>query len=274
MCFILAFISPGEHLGVYTIMSLLLNIDQVISHRRIFDGNALLCTILASHVINFLRAGVTTSPFFLAVFVSIVWVSCSVLLVTEPPFLTEYLTERNMLKRVLPSLVTGFGIGFLAFTPLHTEALGLKFARSLGFLLMCVVWVYMIGVWRRNGMNDTFSQNLIATFCPVLFVPVGFMIVFMLVCFSLLAYHMSRETSLSSTQAPPGQQGSVSAAPARQQGPPPVPPSPRPGSMHTIQEEAPSVDDDEDLEAYFKMACQARGTNLVSQYSDVSGRIG
>jgi len=280
LCFVLAFISPGEHLGVYTIMALLLNIDRVISLRRIFDGNALLCTVLASHVINFLRAGVTSSPFFLAPFIAMVWVSCSVLLVAEPPFLTEYLAERTLLKRVLPSLVTGFGIGFLAFTPLTSEATGLKFFRSLGFLAMCVIWVYVIGVWRRNGMNDTFNQNLIAKFCPLLFVPVGFMVLFFMVCFILLAYHVSRDTQLL-----PGPHAAIisSATPLprqqqqQQQGPPPIPPSPRPGSMHTIQEEMMNhADDEEDLEAYFKMACQARGsgTSLSSQYADVSGRIG
>lgn len=278
LCFVLGFISPGEHLGVYTIMALLLNIDRVVSHRRIFDGNALLCTILASHAINFLRAGVTSSPFFLAPFVSIIWVACSVLLVAEPPFLTEYLAERTLLKRVLPSLVTGFGIGFLAFTPLNSEASGLKFFRSLGFLAMCVIWVYVIGVWRRNGMNDTFNQNLVAKFCPFLFVPIGFSIVFLLVCFVLLAYHVSRDT-----QQPPGPHVAISSATPlprqqqQQQGPPPIPPSPRPGPMHTIQEEMMNhADDEEDLEAYFKMACQARGggTSLSSQYTDVSGRIG
>lgn len=277
LCFVLVFISPGEHLGVYTIMALLLNIDRVISHRRIFDGNALLCTILASHVINFLRGGVTTAPFFFSPFVTIIWLVCSVVLIVEPVLVKEYLAERARIKRIMPALVTGFGIGCLAFTPLPTEAMGVKFARSLGFLILCVVWVYVVGVWRRNGMNDTFNQNLVAKFCPFLFVSLVFMILFFLVCFILLVYHGSKESSSAPSTQPPSPHVAIPVT-QRQQGPPPIPPSPRPGSMHTIDEEGGVVEeDDEDLEKFFKMACQARGAGFQGQFSDasaVSGRIG
>jgi hypothetical protein len=48
--------------------------------------------------------------------------------------------------------------------------------------------------------------------------------------------------------------------------------------MHTIDEEGGVVEeDDEDLEKFFKMACQARGAGFQGQFSDasaVSGRIG
>ena len=275
LCFVLVFISPGDHLGVYTIMSLLLNIDRVISRTRIFDGNALLCTVLASHVINFLRAGVAPVPFLIGPFVTLIWLACSVVLITEPEVVRGYLADKARLRRILPALVTGFGIGSLAFTPMPAESMGLKFVRSLGFLMLCVIWVYVIGVWRRNSMNESFNQNLIAKFCPFLFVQLGYMLFFLLICFCLLAFHVSRDSHVSpsvSSPAPPPTPGPhVAVSVSRQSMSVPVPAS---GAMHTIQEEGPGGEDKEDLETFFKMACQARGTQVGAQYGEVSGRIG
>jgi hypothetical protein len=269
----MAFVDERHDLGAFLIIALMLNIDRVFACTRIFDGNAVLCTLLGSWIINFLRVS-GEAPKFLNPFVTTVWCCFALCLLVEPgrlkPFILSEseqggpggwgMSERidvspgggriGRLKRIAPVLVTTFCVGTIAFTRMEQEGWAMRFGRAMSFSGLCVVWVYLVGVWRRSGgVLNTFTQNLVGRFCPILFVNSVCAILFFVAClvgFGYLYYVMHYQ--------PPGLSGQSSVSSEFREDP--VTQSP---IMTTIIEE----ETDEDLEAYFRSARQGQmGVNV------------
>ena len=271
----LAFVDDMHQLGAYLIIALMLNLDRVFACTRIFDGNAVLGTILASWIVNYLRVN-ADAPKFLNPLVTTVWCFGALCLLLEPsrlkPFILPEAEQSNhnrsswgpsvrvdvsadggrlcRMKRIVPVMATSFCVGCISFTKMDSEGWAVKFGRSLSFSALCIVWVYLVGVWRRSGgAFNTFTQNLVGRFCPVLFVNSVCACCFFvacIVCFGYLFYDMHRPV-------PP--QGPVCDLCASEQEYSEIyAQAAVPGPMMTIAED----DQEEDLEACLRMARQGR----------------
>lgn len=270
----MAFVSEQHDLGAFLIIALMLNIDRVFACTRIFDGNAVLFTLVGSWLINFLRVS-SEAPSFINPFVTAVWCFSALCLLVEPgrlkPFILSEAEQSShggwsssvrvdvsadggrlcRMRRIVPVLMTTVCVGCIAFTRMDREGWAVKFGRSLAFSSLCVVWVYLVGVWRRSGgAFNTFTQNLVGRFCPVLFVNstcAAFFVMACLVGFGYLYYDMQR---------PPSGSGACSQAQSYfgvcEESVAPEP-------MMTIVEE----ETDEDLEACFRMAKQGKGGGIT-----------
>lgn len=254
------------------IIALMLNIDRVFACTRIFDGNAVLCSVLGSWIVNFLRVS-AEAPKFINPFVSAMWCFWALCLLLEPVKLRPFILPEGetlgggngwgpsvrvdvsadggrmcRLKRVVPVLVNTVCVGTIAFTRMDREGWAVKLGRSMSFSVLCVVWVYLIGVWRRSGGTfNTFTQNLVGRFCPVLFVNSVCAALFVVAClvgFGYLYYDMQRPPLGPSGGGQTSQDYREVSLEVAATGP----------VIPTIEEET-----DEDLEACFRAARQGRG---------------
>ncbi len=159
------------------------------------------------------------------------------------------------MKRIVPILATSVCVGTIAFTQMESEGWAVRFGRSLSFSALCVVWVYLVGVWRRSGgAFNTFTQNLIGRFCPVLFVNAVCASLFVAACLVGLGY-----LYFEMHRSPPGPAQAASGEDYREvcmngaQAPLEC------GQMMaTVEEET-----EEDLEACLRLARQGRGGSMV-----------
>ena len=246
--FSLSILRPGEHLGGFVVFVMVLNIDRAVSCARIFDENAVQCCILASWVINFLR-NLAEAPSLVTPVATFFWLSFGFCLVLEPRRVQEFFVmyghgSGGTLKRILPGITTSLFALVMAFTPLKEESAVTKGARSIGFACLCVAWVYVVTVWRakprHNGACVFESHLLLSRFCPVLYIHWAAAVIYAAGCVVILMYHyvqihvsVPEVVSLNIPVSPPIIPAVVT-------------------EMNTIEE------DDEDLEAYFRSACQSR----------------
>jgi hypothetical protein len=199
----LVFVKPEQALVGFSIFALGLNFDRVVSGHRIFDVNAVLSMILLSYFLNYLRNSMQSSTAATGAII-VFWSLFSSCLILEPTRLKGILApdgwgettrvdptpSRWNLKRVLPHLINTIFMCTVVFTHISEETGSFKLARSLSFSILCVAWVYIVGVWQRCGHNNqaVFTQNLLARFCPLLFGPPLVTVGFMLVCVISLVY--------------------------------------------------------------------------------------
>lgn len=275
MSFSLSLLDPGEHLGGFTIFVLMLNIDRAVSSARIFDENAVQCCILASWVINYLRS-LAESPKIAAPIAAFLWLLFSYCLVAEPKRVQYFFVmygqgSGGVFKRVLPGVITSLFVMVMAFTHLDEESWIVKSTRSICFACLCVAWVYVVGVWRprakprHNGTCVFECHLLLSRFCPILYIHRVAAILYAAGCVALLIYHyvqihvavtvpvthhcddcsLSEVTVMFNDSKSESKKQGVSnlalglTAPVEE--------------MNTIVEE-----DEEDLEACFRAACQSR----------------
>ena len=203
--------------------------------------------------------------------------------------------SRWNLKRALPHLINTIFMCMIVFTHISEETGSFKMARSLSFAILCVGWVYIVGVWQRCGHNHQaiFTQNLLARFCPLLFGPPLVTVGFMFVCVISLVYlyielHGGGFKSWTGSPQDPQETASILSPPEKS-----VPyeeegqgyyrpdrqrlegieeePGYWPGTRvdHLkggfIEGKTTEEEPDEDLEACFRAACQARGSSLSPQ---------
>ena len=268
----MAFVSESHDLGACLVIALMLNIDRVFACTRIFDGNAVLWAILGSWVINFLRVG-AEAPRFANPLVTGLWCLGALCLLLEPGRIKQFILPEaeqsggssngswgpsvrvevsagggrmSRLKRIVPVLVNTACVLCISLTRMDREGWAVKFARSLSFSALCVIWVYLVGVWRRSGgAFNTFTQNLVGRFCPVLFINSVCAALFVAACmvgFVLLYFEMHRPPSVPSGGA--GQEYREVSPEVDAGG----------QTMTTIVEE----ESEEDLEACLRMARQGR----------------
>jgi hypothetical protein len=182
----LAIVRPEHALPGFALFGLLLNFDRVVSGDRIFNGNAILCMVLLSWLVNFLRLG-AQSPQQATNALALAWGGLALCLTVEPAKLKPLITpdgwgettrvdpspNRWNFKRLAPTILNTLFVGAVLFTHMGEETGSFKIARSLSFAILSVGWVYIVGVWQRCGQSHmpVFTQNLLARFCPLLFIP-------------------------------------------------------------------------------------------------------
>ena len=227
-------VNPAEHLGAFSVLFLSLTIDRAVSSGRIFDGNAILLSVLLSFFVNTLRAG-ATAPAPVPPIASLIWSSFSVVLAVEPKPVQEFFvlygqSGGGRARQVLPAVINCFFVGFLTFLPLPTENNTLRIAKSMCFCTLCILWVYIVTIWRNRPRNCVFfTHALVARFSPLLYFTPPFFISFTLVSVAVLGYHYMQ----------------IHMAPLS----PPLPePQPLSCTLNVIQEE------EEDLEALLQAA--------------------
>ena len=227
-----------EHLGAFSIMAMMLAIDSALSTARIFDGNALQCAVLLSFFVNTLRLAASAPP---AVVMSSTgfWALAALLLVVESREVQEYLVLYGQggggrLRQILPGVGSSLMIGLFAFLPGQQESSAVKMVRALGFAALCVLWVYVVTVWRalllQQGVCVFASHALITQFAPVLYLHAVVAALYALACVALVVYHHVQ----LHYKAPPAEPNVTVL-----------------NTIHTIQEE-----DEEDLEALLRTAKQ------------------
>ena len=254
----MSLLDNGHHLGGFIIMSLMLNIDRTIYHPMIFDGNAVLCCVLGSWVINYLRL-MADAPKYMSPLVTISWMLFAFALVMEPKSVQELFVmygtgSGGLFRQILPGLITSIVAGTITFLPMLQESNSFKISRSLAFSSLCISWVYLIGVWRprprnHNGGLCVFAtQTILARFSPVLFVDPIAAVAYFMASLAALAYQYIQIHMVSVTVhtiLPTKEDNSV------------IVEYPRTTELNTIVEED-GAENDEDLEDLFRTACQNR----------------
>ena len=193
----LSTLDPGEHLGGFVVFAMMLNVDRAVSCARIFDENAVQCCILAAWVINFLRA-MAEAPKLVEPITAFLWLCFGYCICLEPKSVQEFFVmyghgSGGVFKRVLPGVITSIFVAVTAFTPLKSETAVIKSARSIGFACLCVAWVYVVSIWRpkprHNGSCVFECHLLLSRFCPILFVHWGLAVFYTIGCVVLMGYH-------------------------------------------------------------------------------------
>lgn len=136
---------------------------------RIFDGSGVLFSIFLSHcvaVMQELGEGWWT-----------LWPPVAVLLSVEWPLAAGYVMYRPPLTRQhLQGCLIGACLHVSAFAFAHTphgaELRLVRFGRDVAFAGLCLVWTYVVGIYRRRLSRDPAesSSHFAVYFWPVLFV--------------------------------------------------------------------------------------------------------
>jgi hypothetical protein len=228
----------SEMLGMLSIMALLLSVDRSLGNTFILDGNALQYSVLLSWFVNHLRASAHAPPLVLPM-ASVLWWLTGYMLVVEPRPVQEFFVLYGVgtggrMRQLLPALTNNLFVALFTFLPCAEESGGSRVMRSLVYTLLCVLWVYMVTVWRTaplqpsGGMCVFTCHALIARFSPVLYLHWTMACGYALASIAAMLYHY-----VALHVAPP-----TEVSPPREA-----------HKISTIAEE-----EDEDLEAYFQSA--------------------
>jgi hypothetical protein len=239
----LSVLNPGTHLGGFIIFAMLLNIDRAVACARIFDENGLQLCILASWVINYLRVA-NEAPVMLNPIASGLWLSFSLSLVVEPKIVQEAFVlygqgAGGTAHKLIPAVVTSLFVGVVSYTPLAPESGVVKTSRTMAFAGLCVAWVYVVNVWRSKPRQQIGA-------CVFAGVCVGGVV------YHYVRMHVSRHVTNSRPETVSAKTVEVA----------------RPEVLFTAdlyKQDMPSIEeeDDEQLEAYFRSACQNRRGDVV-----------
>jgi hypothetical protein len=259
--FTLCLLTPGEHLGGFVVFVIVLNLDRAISSGKILDESSVQCCILASWVINFLRA-LAVAPRLVDPITTFFWVCFGFCLVLEPKWIQEFFViygKGGLFRRILPGVLTSLFVVVMAFTPMKEETGVVKSSRTMCFACLCVTWVYVVSVFKPKGNSVFECHLLLSRFCPILYVQWVVAATYAAGCVIILGYHYfhmdcdrSDPTNLNNNE----NLDIPSTNPHTLVGL--TNPKPNINNLISLNSITPIVEDDEDLEAYFRTACQSR----------------
>ena len=190
--FLMTLIRPGEELGGYSIVGLLVWQDRVVFRayfpNQIFDGSALVIAVFASNLFLLVRNTNTGSHLsFMGAVVNFWWSMMCIGLILEPIYMRRVFERRKKLYHILPAIITG--IALLALVQVHAdrEDAGVKFTRGITFALLSLVWIYVVALHQvEQSIKD--SSAFISRFSPVLYMPVPLACLFTLIASACVGY--------------------------------------------------------------------------------------
>lgn len=111
-------------------------------------------------------------------------------MILEPVHLRKTFERRARLYHVIPAMLTALAL--LAQIQVHApyEDHASRFFRGLSFALLCIVWVYVVGIHQTQALEPLRdnSSHFIARFCPVLYMPVPLSVLYTGVAVAALGY--------------------------------------------------------------------------------------
>ena len=211
MLAVLAFMaSVNDFAFCYTFLFLTLLGDRIITEDYIFDSNGTVFVVLGASIINTLRDvlsleqridGRIYAGLFYAhgnVFVGIVWCLCALAFHLSP-----LRTNHKLATPPYPSLALSYVcISLSCLLPLSREDTPTTALRATGFVCLCILWVYLLGIQvlassvppRRAG------AHYMCRFLPVLLAPKWCALAFAIASALGLLYHGVRVHNLSLPQ--------------------------------------------------------------------------
>jgi len=189
--FLMTLIKPGDELGGYSIIGLLVWQDRVVFKayfpNQIFDGSALIIAVFASNLFLIVRNSNTGSHLsFMGAVVNFWWGMMCVGLILEPISMRRVFERRKKLYHILPAIITGVALLALAQVHADREDAGVKFTRGIAFALLSLVWIYVVALHQADQTKD--SSAVISRFSPVLYMPVPLACLFALIASTCVGY--------------------------------------------------------------------------------------
>ena len=193
----LAMVPAGDEiLGGYLVIAAVLYMDRTLTHKIIFDGNAILMAVFFANTHAVIRATVSAiKPYQVIIGVGhLIWAAGCVILIAEPPLIRRALdrkVEGNKLIPVSAMLVT---IVTSAYFQTDLESSPIRACRALAFTLLAFAWIYMIGINSNQGvgyLKET-SWQFISRLAPALYSPLWLTLLFCpAIVWALLMHHKS-----------------------------------------------------------------------------------
>ena len=184
-------IHPGVEIEFYPIIAFILYMDRLVSHNIIFDSNSILLAVFFSNAHQLVRSMAPVANWGFPVFVlHIMWVGLCTILIVEPPFIVRWMERKSKWYTLIPSLVMVVVLSFLTFIKDDIDSPLIKFCRAIAFNLLCLIWIYLIGVNNTHSieyLKDT-SAQFISRMAPVLYSPIWISGVFCMASILALVY--------------------------------------------------------------------------------------
>lgn len=157
--------------SLFVAVGLCLVLDRMHFPSRIFDGSALLCGVFLGECVSLIRATASeTYPSLVTLHaMGFMWICGSAGVLVFPRVKQQHLTSDDL---QMGSFLTALAISVCAFLPADgSDTREARIARSGGFVLLGVAWVYVLGVNLPrlvHGRDSTISLTVL--FSPLLYV--------------------------------------------------------------------------------------------------------
>jgi hypothetical protein len=158
--------------ALYITVGVCLVLDRMHCNMRIFDGNALLCGVLLGECVSLIRAGSRNDDYPSLVTLHVmgfIWICVAAAALAVPRGKQQHLSSKDL---QLGSYLTSFAISVCAFLPADgSDTREVRIARSGGFVVLGVAWVYVVGVNMPRLIHGRESTTyLTVLFSPLLYV--------------------------------------------------------------------------------------------------------
>ena len=184
--------------------------DRLIWRNIIFDSNSILLAVFHSNVYRLVRSvAPITNMMITTIICHILWAAFCLTLLVEPQILSRWIDKRNRAYTLFPSLVMITVLSLFTFIREDIETSLTKFCRAIAFNLLCLVWIYLIGVNNTQSieyLKDNSSQ-FISRMAPLLYSPIWISGIFCISSMIALLYQYTnltrKNTSVQEHPPPP-----------------------------------------------------------------------
>lgn len=197
----LAIVPAGDEiLGGYLTIAALLYLDRTLTHKIIFDGNAILMAVFFANTHAAIRASAGGTVRGYPVIVGaghFLWAAGCILLIADPPLIRQALDSRKVAgNKLIPVGAMLIVIVISAYFQYDLEPILIRACRGLAFTLLAFAWIYVVGIHSNQGvgyLKET-SWQFITRLAPVLYSPLWLSGLFCpAIIWALVMHHKSRQ---------------------------------------------------------------------------------
>lgn len=200
----LATVPPGDEiLGGYLTIAAVLYLDRTLTHKIIFDGNAILMAVFFANTHAVIRATASTMKGY-PVIVGVghfIWAAGCTLLIADPPLVRQALDRKIAGNKLIPVCNMLLVIVVSAYFQCDLEPIMIRACRGLAFTLLAFAWIYVVGIHSNQGvgyLKET-SWQFITRLAPVIYSPLWLVGLFCpAIIWALVMHHKSRQKQAAS----------------------------------------------------------------------------